>query len=121
VIWNVPKIQVGEAQDRAACFGFDDVQILFPRDGLPTKGRCLIIMLGELLLDPHRRRTYLAWLKGQPMPIPTVIISSEFLLDALIVERPNLLLAGKLDDDVFRALRDGHIALPPDDDMRKAA
>jgi len=111
-----------DAEKRAGAFGFD-LQILFPRDeGLPSAGAGLLIGLDELLLDAHGRREYLARLLTQNLTIPTVIFSRDFLLDPLTVLRPGLLLAARLDDDVFRALRDGHIYSPNDEgEGRKAA
>jgi hypothetical protein len=112
-----------DAQERGAAFGFDNIQILFPRDGLPSKGRGLIVALDELLLDARERQQYLAWLESQVLPLPTAVLSYDFHLEPPTVVRPGLLLAVRL-EDVFRALRDGHVSLPvaePKSKERKAA
>jgi hypothetical protein len=110
-----------DAQNRAAVFGFD-LQIRFPHEGLPTAGAALLVGLDELVLDAHGRREYLARLLTQNPPMPTVLLSRDFLLDPRTVVRPGLMLAARLDDDVFRALRDGHINLPAEGrEGRKAA
>jgi hypothetical protein len=104
-----------DARERAAAFGFD-LEILFPRDRLPAHGRGLLVALDELLLDAHGRRDYLARLMTRPLLMPTIVLSRDFLLDPLTGVRPGLMLAARLDEEVFRALRDGHIALPFDED-----
>jgi hypothetical protein len=112
-----------DAQDRGSAFGFA-VQIVFPLDGLPTVGGGLIIAGDEMLLTAHGRRKYLAWLQARVLSIPTVILSYDFQTAFPIVVRPGLMLATQLEDDVFRAFRDGHVNLPIDgtvDDRRWAA
>jgi hypothetical protein len=100
-----------DAQERGGAFGFE-VQILFPRDSLPSAGRGLIIALDHLLLDAFGRRKYLASLKAQALPLPTVVLSYDFHLEPLTVVRSGLILACQLNDDVFGALRDGHVYQP---------
>jgi hypothetical protein len=110
-----------DAQNRAAVFGFD-LQIRFPREGLPTAAVALFVALDELLLDAHGRREYLDWLRTLKLPFPIIILSYDFYLDPPTVERPGLMLAVRLDDAVFRTLRNGHIDPPTDqDEERKAA
>jgi hypothetical protein len=100
-----------DARERGAAFGFE-VQILFPCDDLPSAGRALIVALDELLLDLRERREYLAWLKSQTLPLPTVVLSYDFHLEPPTVVRPGLMVACLLNDEIFRALRDGHIYSP---------
>ena len=108
-----------DAQNQAAVFGLD-LQIRFPREGWPTAAAALIVALDELLLDAQGRREYLARLRTLKLPFPIIVLSYDFYLNPPTVVRPGLMLAVRLDDDVFRALRDGHID-PPEYEVRKAA
>jgi hypothetical protein len=111
-----------DVQERAAYHGFDDVQILFPRDPWPIRGRWLAIFLDELMLNARGRREYLAYLKSQPPQMPTVVLSYDFHLEPPTVVRPSLMLSAQLDDIAFRALRDGYVSLPPEEkEGREAA
>jgi len=109
-----------DAQNRAAVFGID-LQIRFPREGLPTAAAALFVALDELLLDAHGRQEYLARLRTLKLPFPIIVLSYDFCLDPPTVVRPGLLLAVRLDDDVFRALRNGHIDPPADEDEEQKA
>ena len=110
-----------DAANRAAAYGFD-LQIWLERQGLPTAGAAFVVALDELLRDAHGRREYLAWLLAQKLPMPLIIISRDFLLNAPVVLHPYLMLASQLDDAVFRALRHGHLNLPTNEgEERKAA
>lgn len=97
-----------EAANRAAACGFD-YQIWFERQGWPTAGAAFLVDLNELLRDIHGRREYLTRLLTLKLPMPLVVISRDFLLDAPVVVHPYLMLAPQLDDGVFRALRNGHL------------
>src|SRR5262249_54547522 len=110
------------AQQRGAAFGFE-VHLLFPRDGLPPAGRGLLVALDELLLNAQGRKEYLAGLMEEFLPLPTILLTFDFSLEAPTVVRPGLLLTADL-DDAFRAFRDGHVYVPLaelPDEKRKAA
>jgi hypothetical protein len=71
---------------------------------------------------PPACREYLAQLRTLKLLFPIVVLSYDFYLDPPTVVRPGLMLAVRLDEDVFRALRKGHIApLGEVDGGRKAA
>lgn len=109
------------AQNLAAAHGLD-LQIRFPREGWPTAAAALFVALDGLLLDARGRREYLARLRTLKLPFPIIVLSYDFSLDPPTVVRPGLMLAVRLDDDIFRALRSGHIDPPADEDAeRKAA
>lgn len=110
-----------DAQNLAAAHGLD-LQIRFPREGWPTAAAALFVALDELLLDARGRREYLAQLRTLKLPFPIIVLSYDFYLEPPTVERPGLMLAVRLDDNIFRALRNGHIDPPADEDAeRKAA
>lgn len=110
-----------DAQSLAAVHGLD-LQIRFPRDGWPSAAVALFIALDELLLDARDRREYLAQLRTAKLRFPIVVLSYDFYLDRSTVVRPGLMLAVRLDEDVIRALRKGHIDPPTaENDGRKAA
>jgi len=110
-----------DAQNLAAVHGLD-LQICFPREGWPSVAAALFVALDELLLDARGRRQYLARLRTLKLPFPIIVLSYDFYLDPPTVTRPGLMLAVRLDDEVFRALRNGHIDPPADEDEgRKAA
>ena len=109
-----------DAQNRAAVFGFD-LQTRFPREGLPTAAAALFVALDESLLDAHARREYLARLWTLKLPFPIIVLSYDFQFDPPTVVRPGLMLAVRLEEDVFRALRDGHLDLPSDEDSGREA
>jgi hypothetical protein len=95
------------ARDAAARFGYD-LHPWFPKEGLPSAD-ILIMILDETMLNAHGRRDCLAWLQTQARPPEPVTCSRDFHLGTQEVIRPGLMLASRLDDNVFRALRDGHL------------
>jgi hypothetical protein len=107
------------AQNKAAAYSLD-LQTRFPREGWPSAAAALFVALDELLLDARGRREYLARVGTLKLPFPIIVLSYDFHLDPPTVVRPGLMLAVRLDDDVLRALRDGHID-PDADEGRKAA
>jgi hypothetical protein len=111
-------VAANEAANRAAVHGFD-LQIWFERQGLPTAGAVFLVALNELLRDAQGRREYLAWLLTLKLPMPLVVISRDFLLNAPRMVHPYLMLTPQLDDDVFRALRDGCLYLPTGEGQRR--
>jgi hypothetical protein len=108
-----------KAADLAAAHGLS-LQTLFPKEGLPCEASALLVALDELLLDAHGRREYLGELKELKLPYPVVILSYDFQLEPLTTERPGLMLAARLGEEVFTALGYGRID-PTDYKARKPA
>lgn len=111
-----------DAANCAAANGFEH-QIWFKRQGVPIAGAAFLVALDELLLDAHGRREYLTTRLLTPkLPMPLVVISRDSLLDAPVVVHPYLMLAPQLDDNLFRALNNGHLSLPTNEvEERKVA
>jgi hypothetical protein len=110
-----------DAQNLAADYGLD-LRVRFPREGWPSTAGALIIALDELLLDAHGRREYLARLRMLKLPFPIIVLSNDNYLEPPTILQTGLLLAARLDDNVFRALRDGQLDSPADvDDGLSAA
>ena len=93
-----------------------DLQIRFPREGWPAAAAALFVALDELLLDVRGRREYLARLRTLKLPFPIIVLSYDFYLDPPTLVRPGSMLAVRLDDQIFGALRKGHIDPPADED-----